>query len=106
MSGPVTSEPFHALAIALREGGHTAPADRLESILAATWTTSSELVAELGTAVLEIRRESKPLSSQQTALVKDCLREELSLNGQGPRGHRATTLRYTSMPAISMRSAG
>jgi hypothetical protein len=67
--------PFCALALTLKEGGFTAHARRLEDILNGTWTTSSELIAELGNAVLDIRRECSPLTQDQKRLVKDCLRQ-------------------------------
>jgi hypothetical protein len=47
----------------------------MESILHGTWTTSSELIGELGVAVLAIRKECRSLSPDQKALVKQCLRE-------------------------------
>ena len=75
MSGSVSSEPFYVLAESLREGGFTAQGRHLESILNGTWATSSELIGELGVAVLAIRRECNPLSANQEALVKQCLRE-------------------------------
>ena len=71
----VSSEPFHALAVAMREGGFTSHASRLEDVLNGTWTTSSELIGELGAVVLAIRKECKPLTPGQKALVKDCLRQ-------------------------------
>jgi len=75
MPTPVSSEPFRALAAALKHGGFSTHGSRLECILDGTWTTSSELVAELGSAVLAIRKECKPMSSAQKALVKECLRQ-------------------------------
>ena len=71
----VSSEPFVALASALKDGGFTAHGRRLESVLNGTWTTSSELIGELGAAVVTIREECKPLSPVQKALVKECLRQ-------------------------------
>lgn len=75
MPNPVSSEPFHVLAASLKESGFTAQGGRLESILNGVWTTSSELISELGAAVLDIRKECKPLSANQKALLKQCLRE-------------------------------
>ena len=75
MPDSVSSEPFHVLAASLGESGFTAQGSYLESILDGTWTTSSELMGELGVAVLTIRKECKPLSANQKALVKQCLRE-------------------------------
>lgn len=70
-----SSQPFHALASSLKEGDFRAHANRLEDILNGTWTTSSELIAELGSAVLDIRRECLPLTQEQKRLVKECLRQ-------------------------------
>jgi len=75
MPDSVSSEPFYVLAASLGESGFTAQGKHLESILNGTWTTSSELINELGVAVLAIRKECKPLSANQKALVKQCLRE-------------------------------
>jgi len=75
MSKTVSSEPFHALASALKEGGFAEHGRRLEDILDGTWTTSSELIAELGQAVVAIRGECKPLNAAQKTLVKECLRQ-------------------------------
>ena len=71
--------PFRDLALSLKEGGFAAHARRLEDILDGTWTTSSELIAELGNAVLEIRRQCSPLTPDQARLVKDCLRQARSV---------------------------
>ncbi|HKB83086.1 MAG TPA: hypothetical protein VKD04_07760 [Burkholderiales bacterium] len=74
MSEPASPEPFYALAAALKESGYATHGRRLESILDGTWTTSSELIAELGQAVVSVRKECRPLGPAQKALVKDCLR--------------------------------
>jgi len=71
----VSSEPFHALAAALRESGLAAESSRLENVLNGTWTTSTELIGEHGVAVVAIRKECKSLSAPQKALVRQCLRE-------------------------------
>lgn len=75
MPATVSSEPFHALAAALRESGFTTHSNRLESVLNGTWTTSSELIGELGMVVIAIRKECQPLTSNQRALLKECLRQ-------------------------------
>lgn len=75
MATTVSSEPFRALAAALGESGFTIHSARLESILDGTWTTSSELIAELGVAVVAIRKECRPLTTTQKALLKECLRQ-------------------------------
>lgn len=75
MPDAVRSEPFRLLAASLTEGGFPAQGERLQSVLDGTWTTSSELINELGIAVLAIRKECKPLSTTQKALATQCLRE-------------------------------
>lgn len=75
MRETVTSEPFRALASSLRDDGFTVHSSRVESVLNGTWTTSSELIAELGAAVVTIRKECKPLSPAQRVLLKECLRQ-------------------------------
>lgn len=68
-----STEPFRELAISLKESGFAAHAARLEDALGGTWTTSTELLGELGRVVLSIRRECRPLSPGQKRLVNDCL---------------------------------
>ncbi len=75
MTDSASSEPFHVLAASLKASGFAAQGNRLEGILNGTWTTSTELIGELGVAVLAVRKECKPLSAHQKALVKQCLRE-------------------------------
>jgi hypothetical protein len=75
MAETVSSEPFYALASALKESGFTAHSRHLESILNGAWTTSSEFIAELGQAVMAVHKECKPLSPAQKALLKECLRQ-------------------------------
>lgn len=75
MSAPVSSEPFRALMVSLAESGYATHSGRLASIPNGTWTTSSEMIAELGATVLEIRRECRPSSPAQRALVRQCLKE-------------------------------
>src|SRR5512140_1054400 len=75
MSKTVSSEPFYALASALKESGFTTHGRHLESILNGTWTTSSELIAELGQPVVAIRKDCKPLDPAQKTLLKECLRQ-------------------------------
>ena len=75
MAEPVSSKPFQVLAASLRESGFTAQAVQLENVLNGVWTTSTELIGELGVAVLAVRKECRPLNAEQKALVKQCLRE-------------------------------
>jgi len=75
MQESVSSKPFCDLAAALKESGFTAHSRRIENVLNGTWTTSSELIAELGQVVLAVRKECKPLSPAHKALLKECLRQ-------------------------------
>lgn len=75
MPEAVTSQPFMDLAAALKEGGFPAHGDRLESALHGTWTTSSELIGELGRVVVAVRKECRPLTPDQKALIRECLRQ-------------------------------
>ena len=71
----VSSEPFHVLATSLRQSGFTVHSDRLQVVLDGVWTTSSELIGELGVTVLAIRKECRPLNADQKTLIKQCLGE-------------------------------
>ena len=75
MPASVSSEPFYALAEALKVSGFTNHSTRLENVLHGTWTTSSELIGELGVVVIAIRKECRPLTSNQKALVKECMKQ-------------------------------
>jgi len=75
MTESVSTEPFRALAAALNEGGFPDYGRRLEGVLEGVWTTSTELILELGQVVVTVRKECRPLNSVQKALIKECLRE-------------------------------
>lgn len=75
MPDPVSSEPFHLLAASLNESGFIAQGKRLENILNGVWTTSTELIGEVGIALLDIRKACQPLNADQKTLIKRCLRE-------------------------------
>jgi hypothetical protein len=63
------------LAAALKAGGFGQHGARLEGVLNGNWTTSSELMCELGVVVIDIRKGCRPLTSQQKALVRDCMKQ-------------------------------
>ena len=75
MPAPVSSEPFRALAASLKEGGFSSHAARLEAVLNGVYTTSTELIGDLGAVVLDVRRQCEPLNAEQKELVRRCLRE-------------------------------
>lgn len=66
---------FHALLGELETGGFTVHGQRLDGVLNGVWTTSSELMGELGVVVLAIHKECRPLTPHQKALVKECIRQ-------------------------------
>lgn len=70
-----STQPFRELAASLRETGFAEQAKRLEDTLDGVWTTSSELISELGVVVLDIRRQGTSLSREQKHLLKECLRQ-------------------------------
>ncbi len=75
MPNTFSTVPFFALASALKEAGFTTHGERIDSVLNGTWTTSSELIAELGQVVLVARMECKPIDPATKALFKECMRQ-------------------------------
>lgn len=75
MQRPVSTEPFYTLMASLKASGFASQATHLEEVLDATWTTSTELIGELGGVVCAIRTECKPLTATQKQLIRACLRE-------------------------------
>lgn len=75
MTRSIHSDPFQRLAAELIEGGFVDHGARLQGILDGVWTTSSEFLGELGTVVLAIRRECRPLTPRQKKLIQECLKE-------------------------------
>lgn len=71
----IQTQPFAQLRDALRGGPHAPYACRLDAAMAMPCTTSSELVAEMGAAVLTIRRACRGLTPEQKRLVRACLAE-------------------------------
>lgn len=75
MPNTFRTAPFHALASALKEAGFTSHGERIDSVLNGVWTTSSELIGELGQVVLAARKECKPIDPATKVLFKDCMRQ-------------------------------
>jgi hypothetical protein len=69
-----STEPFYALAAALKASGFAAHGARLEEALNGTWTTSSELMGELGAVLVSIRRDCQPLDVASKRLLQKCQR--------------------------------
>lgn len=67
-------ECFDDLIRRLRIEGHTQPAARLQTLLHETaWTTSSELLGELGLTILTFERTHSILSSDLQELFLSCM---------------------------------
>ncbi|MDT8991930.1 hypothetical protein RQP54_13750 [Curvibacter sp. APW13] len=70
-----SSEPFERLAHRLKAVGFPEQAAQLDAVLQGVWTTSSELLGELGRVLLLIRRECRPRDAETKALLKICANE-------------------------------
>jgi hypothetical protein len=68
-------ECFDELIRQLRVEGHVQPAARLHELLHETaWTTTSELMGELGLAILAFKRSGPSVSSDLRRLLDSCMR--------------------------------
>lgn len=72
---PSDLSPFYVLMDSLRSSGFDAQSKRLDEVLSGTWTTSSEMICELGVVVIAIRKECRTLTSAQKQLLGQCLQE-------------------------------
>ena len=63
-------EGVQSLITQLRAENHESDADKLRSLMEASWTTSSELLGEL---CLELKRMKSGYSSETSRAIKDCL---------------------------------
>ena len=68
-------DPFDELIRALRAQGLPDAADSLASIKAAAWTSSSEMLGELGKAVLRIQAENAHASNDLQRTLARCIEE-------------------------------
>ena len=66
--------PFDELIVKLRESGFVGHADALSELKGSAWTTSSEMIGELGRAVLRLRKQPK-LPAEVSRLVGRCMSE-------------------------------
>jgi len=70
---PTGYECFDELICQLRAEGHIEPADRLHTLLhKVAWTTGSELIGELGLAILAFERSTPAVSSDLRRLLDFC----------------------------------
>jgi hypothetical protein len=68
-------DPFDELIRELRARKLLAAADSLASIKASAWTTSSEMLGELGMAVLKIQSENAQGSNDLQRILTRCIDE-------------------------------
>lgn len=66
--------PFDELIVKLRACGLDGHADSLSQLKGMAWTTSSELIGELGRAVLRLRKQPE-LPAEIAQLVGRCMSE-------------------------------
>lgn len=62
------------LAVALKAHGRSSHSQRLEAVLQGVWTTSNEMIGELGVVVLAVRHECQ-LDPAEKALLEACATE-------------------------------
>lgn len=70
----VDTAPFEELIGKLREAGLSTAADSLSTLRGSAWTTSSELIGELGLAVLRLQRQPG-LPADLMQLTQRCMSE-------------------------------
>lgn len=73
--GAVQLGPFDELIAGLRAHGLVAAADSLARLKASAWTSSSEMIGELGLAVLRLQSGSRRLPDELTPVAERCMKE-------------------------------
>ena len=71
---PFQIAPFDELIVKLRESGLDGHADALSELKGQAWTTSSEMIGELGRAVLRLRKQPE-LPAEVSKLIGRCMSE-------------------------------
>ena len=75
MSQLVSLVPFDELVTALRAHGLSAEAESVASLRSLAWATSSEMIGELGLAVLAIERSLNTVPTDIRQALSDCMKE-------------------------------
>ncbi len=71
-----TTDPFTELMKSLRAQGLESPAREIQFLMETAWTTGTEMLGQLGLAVLRIRKKHrKHLSPESKQLLKACLKD-------------------------------
>jgi hypothetical protein len=71
----VSLVPFDELVTALRAHRLSAEAESVASLRSLAWTTSSEMIGELGLAVLVIERSHNTVPADIREALGDCMKE-------------------------------
>jgi hypothetical protein len=74
-SPQVELEPFDDLVAQLRRHSLDAAADSIASLKDSAWTSSSEMVGELGLAVLRLQSDKASFPAELTPLANRCMAE-------------------------------
>ncbi len=72
---PLDPHPFDELITRFREHGFPESADRLAMLMRSAWTSSSELIGELGLTVLQFQREQPSVRPELREVLDRCMRE-------------------------------
>ena len=73
--GAVHLEPFDELIGQLRAYGLSAAAESISSLMGSPWTSSSEMIGELGIAILIIQSENASVPKELRQVLSRCMRE-------------------------------
>lgn len=68
-------QPFDDLIAQLRARGLATAADSIAGVKAIAWTTSQEMIGELGLAVLRLQAEKKSFPPELIPLANRCMTE-------------------------------
>jgi hypothetical protein len=71
----VDLEPFDELIRQLRVHGHAAAAEAIATIKASAWTSASELLGELGAAVLQFQSRTPDAPQPLGRALQRCMKE-------------------------------
>jgi len=71
----VRLEPFDELIVQLRAHGFSTAAESIAGVRTSTWTSSSEMIGELGLAVLKIQSQAAAAPVELKQALRCCMKE-------------------------------
>ncbi|MFZ2407786.1 MAG: hypothetical protein WAW41_21865 [Methylobacter sp.] len=71
----INTEPFDELISRLQAYGYSADAESISSLRTSAWTSSSEMIGELGIAILEIQSHCEPAPAELRQALARCMKE-------------------------------